>query len=132
MFTINELIDLVIMTVAIGYIFSTFIKRQPTTGYDPIAYFKQNQIIEDIKFGIIIAAPAIVFHELAHKFVAMAFGAAAILHAPLGWYAAVIIMRLLNFVRKMEHLTRKQWELSKMLVLWHKRQKSMALMTRHF
>ncbi len=97
LFTLSELIDLVIMIVAIGYIFSTLIRREPLEGYDPLTYFRRNSLMEDIKHGALIAAPAIVFHELAHKFVAMAFGATAVLHAPLGWYAAVIIMRLLNF-----------------------------------
>ena len=95
--TIREIIDIVIMTFAIGYIFSTFIKREPTEGYDPLKFYKKNPFWEDLKFGALIAAPAVVLHELAHKFVAMAFGAVATLHAPLGWYAVIIIMRLLNF-----------------------------------
>jgi Zn-dependent protease len=102
-FTIGELIDLVIMVIFIGYIFSSFIKRTPTEGYDPLTYYKKSSIIEDIKFGIMIAAPAVVLHELAHKFTAMAFGATAILHAPslmgipYGWYILVVVMRALNF-----------------------------------
>ena len=44
-----------------------------------------------------IAAPAIVLHELAHKFVAMAFGATATLHAPYMMYAIVVVLRALNF-----------------------------------
>ena len=96
-FTISEIIDLILMILAIGYIFSTFIKREPTEGYDPLTYYKKNTFFEDLKYGIIIAAPAIVLHELAHKFVAMAFGAIAILHAPLSLYIIVIVMRLLNF-----------------------------------
>jgi len=97
LFTIGELIDIVIMIVAIGYIFSTFIKRKPVSGYDPLTYYKKRPIIEDIKYGAMIAGPAIVLHELAHKFVAMGFGATAIIHAPINWYIIIIIMRLLNF-----------------------------------
>ncbi|MBN2368716.1 hypothetical protein JXC34_06865 [Candidatus Woesearchaeota archaeon] len=96
-FTINEIIDVVIMTLAIGYIFSTFIKRAPRGGYDPLLHYSKNRMVEDTKQGIVIAAPAIVLHELAHKFVAMAFGATAVLHAPIGWYVAVVVMRMLNF-----------------------------------
>jgi Zn-dependent protease len=95
--TVREIIDIVLMTLAIGYIFSTFIKRQPSEDYDPLTYYKKNQFLEDIKFGAMIAAPAVVLHELAHKFVAMGFGATATLHAPLGWYAVIIVLRLLNF-----------------------------------
>ena len=96
-FSVNEIIDIVIMTLAIGYIFSTFIKREPSEGYDPIKYFSNNNLIEDIKYGIIVAAPAVVLHEIAHKFAAMSFGAIAILKAPINWYIIVVIMRMLNF-----------------------------------
>ena len=95
--TPREIIDIVLMTLAIGYIFSTFIKRQPAEDYDPLKFYKKNPFLEDLKFGAMIAAPAVVLHELAHKFVAMSFGAVATLHAPLGWYAVIIILRLLNF-----------------------------------
>lgn len=95
--TIREIIDIVIMTFAIGYIFSTFIKREPVEGYDPIKFYQKNKFWEDLKFGAMIAAPAVVLHELAHKFVAMSFGAVATLHAPLGWYLVIIVLRMLNF-----------------------------------
>jgi Zn-dependent protease len=95
--TFREIIDICIMTLAIGYIFSTIIKREPDLDYDPLKYYSQNKLIEDIKFGVIIAAPAVVLHELAHKVFAMSFGAVATLHAPIGWYAIIIIMRALNF-----------------------------------
>jgi Zn-dependent protease len=95
--TIDEIIAIVIMTFAIGYIFSTFIKRAPTEGYDPLTYYNKSPFWEDLKFGAMVAAPAVVFHELAHKFVAMSFGATAVLHAPYSLYAIVIVMRMLNF-----------------------------------
>ena len=97
LFTLWELIDLVIMVFAIGYIFSSFIKREPAAGYDPLTYYKKNTLFQDIKYASIIAAPAVILHELGHKFVAMFFGATATLHAPLTWYAIVIVMKLLNF-----------------------------------
>jgi len=95
--TIAEIIDIIIMTFAIGYIFSTFIKRQPEEGYDPLKFYEKNPFWEDLKFGSMIAAPAVVLHELAHKFTAMAFGATATLHAPIGWYLVIILLRMLNF-----------------------------------
>lgn len=91
------MIDLVIMTFAIGYIFSDYFKREPLEGYDPLAYYKKPQLWENIKFASMIAAPAVVLHELAHKFAAMAFGATATLHAPYTMYAIVILLKLLNF-----------------------------------
>ena len=95
--TLQEIIDLVIMTFAIGYIFSDFFKREPLEGYDPLAYYKKPQLWENIKFASMIAAPAVVLHELAHKFIAMAFGAAATLHAPYFWYFAVVLLKLMKF-----------------------------------
>lgn len=95
--TIGEAIDIIIMTFAIGYIFSDFFRREPLEGYDPLAYYKKPPLFENIKFAAMIAAPAVVFHELSHKFVAMAFGATATLHAPYFWYIAVILLKLMRF-----------------------------------
>lgn len=95
--TIGEVIDLIIMTFAIGYIFSDFFRREPLEGYDPLTYYKKQPLWENIKFAAMIAAPAIVLHELAHKFVAMSFGAAATLHAPYFWYITVILLKLMRF-----------------------------------
>jgi len=41
---------------------------------------------KDFKFAIIITAPAVILHELAHKFVAMAMGLTATFHA---WYTGL-------------------------------------------
>ncbi|HJO01842.1 MAG: M50 family metallopeptidase [Candidatus Woesearchaeota archaeon] len=101
--TLPEIVDIIVMTVAIGYIFSKFFKRAPQEGYDPLTYYRKNPILEDIKYGAMIAAPAVVFHELAHKFTAMGFGASATLYAPsffgipYGMYLLVIILIHLNF-----------------------------------
>ena len=101
--TLPEIVDIIVMTIAIGYIFSKFFRRMPQEGYDPLTYYKKNPILEDIKYGAIIAAPAVVLHELSHKFVAMGFGASATLHAPsffgipYGMYLLVILLIHLNF-----------------------------------
>lgn len=93
----QEIIDIVIMTFAIGFIFSRFFRRKPTEGYDPLKHYEKNPIWENIKYGAIIAAPAVVLHELAHKFVAISFGAQATLHAPYTMYAIVILLTLIRF-----------------------------------
>jgi len=101
--TIPEIIDIIVMTFAIGYIFSKIFRRAPSGDYDPLDYYKKSSLWEDLKYGAIIAAPAVVLHEFAHKFMAMAFGATATLHAPslfgipYGWYIAVIVLIHLNF-----------------------------------
>lgn len=62
----------VILTGALGYIFSGFIKK-PTR--DPYAqYLKKGFDWENIKYAAIIAGPAVILHELGHKFVAIALG----------------------------------------------------------
>jgi len=63
-----EIVSLVIMTVALGYIFTGYVIRdQMDTGFS----------WKSLKFTMIVAAPAVVFHELGHKFVAMALGHSA-------------------------------------------------------
>ncbi|MBR9677262.1 M50 family metallopeptidase [Candidatus Woesearchaeota archaeon] len=96
-FTSGELVDLVIMVLAIGFIFSKVFGRRPaSTEYDPLVDYQKNQFFEDLKYGIILAAPAVVLHEFAHKFVAMSFGAQAFLQAPIMWYAIAILLILFN------------------------------------
>ncbi|MBW2988695.1 M50 family metallopeptidase [Candidatus Woesearchaeota archaeon] len=97
MITLMEIIDIVIMTLAIGYIFSDFFRKEPLEGYDPLTYYKRPPLWENIKFAAMIAAPAVVLHELAHKFVALYFGASATLHAPYFWYAVVVVLKLMGF-----------------------------------
>lgn len=97
MLTLMEVIDIIIMTFAIGYIFSDFFRREPLEGYDPLKYYQKQPLFQNIKFAAMIAAPAVVFHELAHKFAAVLFGASATLHAPYFWYMVVILLKLMRF-----------------------------------
>ncbi len=92
-----ELMDIAIMIFAIGYIFSDYLRKEPSEGYDPVKYYQKSPLFESIKFGAMIAAPAIIFHELAHKFTAMSFGASAVLHAPYHWYIIVVLLKLMKF-----------------------------------
>jgi len=93
--TLMELVDIAIMTFAIGFIFSTFIKKPE---HDIVKRYERRRFNwSDIKFSIIVAAPAVVLHELSHKFVALGFGAQATLHAPYTMYAIVIMLKLINF-----------------------------------
>ncbi len=94
--SLNEIIDAVIMTVAVGYIFSDIFKIQLYSqrrlelsigGFDWHAF----------KMACIITAPAIVFHELAHKFVAIAFGMQATFHAAYFWLFLGIMLKTMKF-----------------------------------
>lgn len=73
--SLTELFNLLILIVAIAYILSGYIKSPKKS----LKQLRKRTLFdwEDFKFATIIAVPAILFHELAHKFVAMAFGAAA-------------------------------------------------------
>ncbi|MBU2634027.1 MAG: M50 family metallopeptidase [Nanoarchaeota archaeon] len=83
--TISEIISLTIVTLVIGYIFSGYIK--------PRIYGKSISV-KDIKFAIIISAPAIILHELAHKFVAMGFGLTAKFYM---WTFGLVLGLILRF-----------------------------------
>ena len=98
--TLKEMFDLVIMTIAVGYIFSGFI-RLPKKNPEPLQeYIKSAKRIafdwENVKFAALIVAPAIVAHELAHKFVALVFGLGATFHASYFGLGIGIALKLLQ------------------------------------
>lgn len=76
--TISEIIYFIILTLVVGYIFSGYIKY-PRKEYDLI-YRKSFFDWQDIKFVALITAPAVLLHELAHKFVAIYYGFQASFH----------------------------------------------------
>ena len=78
--TIGEIIDLVLMTAFVGYIFSGMIPVR-RENYDPLIHYKSGFDFERLKFAIMATAPAIIVHELAHKFVALGFGLSATFYA---------------------------------------------------
>lgn len=69
---ITEIFNLIILTLAIGYIFSGYIKIP--------GLFSKGFNWKGIKFAMIVTAPAIVLHELAHKFVGLALGYTSMFH----------------------------------------------------
>lgn len=73
MFTISEIIYFIVLTAGIGYIFTGYI-RKPTSAVYRIGFKKYRFNLQDFLFSIIIVAPAIILHELAHKFTAMFYG----------------------------------------------------------
>lgn len=79
--TIGEVIDLVIMTVFVGYIFSGIVPVRREEHYDPLTHYKRGFDAEGFKFTIMATAPAIILHELMHKFVALGFGLDAVFYA---------------------------------------------------
>ncbi len=73
--SIREIFNLIILIAAIAYILSGYIKSPDKS----LLKMRRKSLFDwdDFKFAAIIAVPAILFHELAHKFVAIAYGAEA-------------------------------------------------------
>lgn len=92
--TLMEVIDLVIMTLGLGYIFSSYIK-QPETELSIIGkheWFDK----EAFKLATWVTAPAVVLHELSHKLIAMFFGLQAVFHASYAGLGIGIFLKLVS------------------------------------
>ncbi len=103
-FTIQEIIDMLIIIAAAGFIFKDVLRpAMPKHDYtaDPVAYYRRmgagKHRFEGFWFAALVTAPAILLHEFGHKFVAMGFGLAATLHASYTWLGIAVIIKLLNF-----------------------------------
>ncbi|MBI4918427.1 M50 family metallopeptidase [archaeon] len=86
-FTFQELIDVVVMTLAVGFIFMDVFRQ---TKY----YYGLNW--QDLKFSCMVTAPAIILHELMHKLAAVSFGLNATFHAAYEWLFLGIFLKLLG------------------------------------
>lgn len=88
--SLSEIIDVAVMTAVVGYIFMDILRIQRTeliTGFD----------WQGFKFACLVTAPALILHELAHKFVAIAYGMQATFHAAYTWLGLGVILKLLHF-----------------------------------
>jgi len=97
LFTVSEIFDIIIMTLAVGYIFSGIFKRPAPEDYDPLKHFKSGFDFNDLKFAILITAPAIILHELGHKFAALSFGLHAEFQAAYFFLALGLMLKLMSF-----------------------------------
>lgn len=93
-FTIGELFNLVVLTLAVGYVLSSYVHR-PKIAYDYTSYTRYGIDWEDIKFAMIVAAPAVLIHEMGHKFMAIAFGIPAYFEV---WWTGIAIAVILRAV----------------------------------
>ncbi len=95
--TPSEILDMAIMTAILGYIFMDMFKR-PMHDYNPIEYLK-NKKKSDFWFAVAVTAPAVILHELGHKFVALSFGLEATFHAAYSWLIMGVLLKIiLGFV----------------------------------
>src|SRR3989338_6924644 len=95
--TFSEVFDMIAMTAVVGYIFSDIFKKPVREDYDPLTHFKAGFDIENFKFAALVTAPAIILHELGHKFVALGFGLEAQFQAAWFFLGLALIMKLMNF-----------------------------------
>lgn len=79
-FNFSELIDIAIMSAYLGFIFSDMLPQRKEN-YDPLKRYSQKYDWSSFKYAIYATAPAVIVHELAHKFVAMGFGLDAVFMA---------------------------------------------------
>ncbi len=91
MFILQEFIDVILMTLGVGYIFMDIMRRPVIEDYDPLnpKLNKRN----DLAFACLVTAPAVILHELMHKLVALAFGLEATFHAAYGWLVLGMILK---------------------------------------
>lgn len=98
--TLMELFDVILMTVVVGYIFMDIFKMPKGHGkkYDPLAHHKNKfkSKFDDFKFAALVTAPAIIFHELAHKLVAVAYGMNATFHAAYMWLGIGVLLKVIG------------------------------------
>lgn len=99
-----EIIDIAIMTLALGYIFSRLI-RAPQTRWQAfsevqLSWWRKLFNFSDFRYALMIVAPAVVFHELGHKFVSIWLGFPAIFHGPLTGGAIVWVGTLIGIVMR--------------------------------
>ncbi|MBI4441552.1 M50 family metallopeptidase [Candidatus Woesearchaeota archaeon] len=95
LFSIQELIDIVLMTVIVGYIFKdAFPQEQPDVF---TIESMQRRDYKRFMFAILAVAPAIILHEVGHKFAALAFGIPATFHAAYTFLLLGLLLKLLQF-----------------------------------
>lgn len=88
-----EIFDMVVMTAFVGYIFSDVFGK---FNQDPL-HITKGFNWESFKFAAMVTAPALILHELAHKFVGMGFGMQATFHAAYVWLVIGLVLKLMNF-----------------------------------
>jgi len=96
MLNIQEIFDIIVMTVFIGFIFKDVFRKPAALHYDPISQVK-GMDWSSFWFSASIVAPAIIFHEFAHKFVGLYFGLQSTFHAAYFWLFLGLVLKMMNF-----------------------------------
>ncbi len=99
----GEIMDIVAMSLIIGFIFADFFKdfaprKTKNYGYYSLPYSaKAGFDWDSFEFSIALVAPAIILHELSHKLVALSFGLQATFHAAYFWLFLALLLKLMRF-----------------------------------
>jgi len=100
LFTLWEVVQIAITIAALGFIFSGTFRAPKTESEIDLYTEKPNWFsqfnLEDLKYAAMIAAPAVIFHELGHKFLALSYGFTAIYNASFWGLGLGIVMRLFS------------------------------------
>ena len=101
-FNIHEIVDLVVITLALGFIFKDFFVQASPSRFkevDPVAYWRGIKKAggDGFKTAIMIAGPAVILHEMGHKVVAISLGFSAEFNAAYFWLGLAILLKLMNF-----------------------------------
>lgn len=90
-FSFVEFRDIVAMTLIVGYIFMDIFHRA-SGGYALSHAFDWKAF----RIACLVTAPAIILHELGHKFVALSFGYSAVFHAAYTFLAIGVLLKLMR------------------------------------
>ncbi|MFH1212036.1 MAG: hypothetical protein V1659_03855 [Candidatus Woesearchaeota archaeon] len=98
--TIMEIIDALAMILAVGFIFrDAFVPQARNAAHNLARLMGRGKSFDwgNFWFACAIVAPAILLHELAHKFVALGFGMEAVFHTFYLGLAIGLVLKLINF-----------------------------------
>jgi Zn-dependent protease len=86
-FSIYEVLDIIIMIGILGYLFHDVFRKPQQADDDVLTHYQRKRAVafgvelNDFLWAAALIAPTVILHELAHKFVAMGFGQQAVFHA---------------------------------------------------
>ncbi len=96
LFSLSEIVDAIIMSAALGFIFMDAFPHRPR--HITAEYFSSFQRFDwsSFWFACAVTVPSIILHEMGHKFLALSFGLGATFHAAYTWLLFGIVLKVLN------------------------------------
>ncbi len=98
-FGLIEILDIAVTALALGYIFSHLIKAPKH--YFAMLYENRYFNWDNIKYSMAVVAPAVVLHELGHKFASMAMGFPAAFYGIIGGGSFVLFGTIFGIVLRL-------------------------------